>query len=89
MAPRGKQVQDPRDAGGGGGETDPVSEGKSDREGQAPAGSGLGKRGARAHSRPRGLSVGVYGRATLGDTFSKCWSSKEILAVPDWRTPEP
>lgn len=22
-------------------------------------------------------------------TFSKCWSSKEILAVPDWRTPEP
>lgn len=22
-------------------------------------------------------------------TFSKCWSSKEILAVPDCRTPEP
>lgn len=28
-------------------------------------------------------------RPTFAPTFSKCWSSKEILAVPDCRTPEP
>lgn len=36
-----------------------------------------------------GTGKSLRERSCLPGTFSKCWSSKEILAVPDWRTPEP
>lgn len=58
--------------------------------------AGTGQRAARSF-KPQGTSMPRRAAALQtmppchrrGRTFSKCWSSKDIFAVPDCRTPEP
>lgn len=80
------------------GQAGPV--GKSDSEGQGgPEAQGREEDRPQAQGpRSRAGTSGWAGGVSAGvgwpgppwhGTFSKCWSSKEILAVPDWRTPEP